>query len=80
MEMMKLKKALALDWDVLAKIEQEGIETVDTNPFYLYVFLFHLYLYSFAASVISRNYTVMEYRFANGLYDCSLNGFFQLFW
>ncbi len=78
--MMKLKTALALDWDVLAKIEQNGIEEIDTDPFYLYVFLFHLYLYSFAASVISRNYAVMEYRFANGLYDCSLKGFIQLFW
>jgi hypothetical protein len=78
--MKRLKTALALDWDVLAKIEQEGIETIDTNPFYLYVFLFHLYLYSFAASVISRNYAVMEYRFANGLYDCSFTNFLRLFW
>ena len=80
--MMKLKTALALDWDVLAKIEQEGIETVDVWPYFhiLFIGLLHFYLYAVAASVISRNYAVMEYRFANGLYDCSFRGFIQLFW
>jgi len=80
--MTRLKIALALDWDVLAMIEQEGIETIDANPWVeiLILGLSHFYLYVVAASVISRNFDVMEYRFANGLYEISFNGFLKLFW
>ena len=78
--MMKLKTALALDWDVLARIEQDGIEDVDVDPFYIYVFLFHLYLYSFAASVISRNHMALSYIFYNDLYEFSFSSFIRLFW
>ena len=80
--MMKLKTALALDWDVRAKIEQDGIETIDTKPYLniLIIGLFHLYLYAFTASVISRNFEALNYIFYNDLYDFSFNNFIRLFW
>lgn len=78
--MRDLKTALALDWDVLARIEQDGLKDIDTDPFYLYVFLFHLYLYSFTASVISKNHEALSYIFYNDLYDFSFSNFIRLFW
>jgi hypothetical protein len=81
-KMKRLKTALALDWDVRAKIEQEGVETIDTWPYLhiLFIGLLHFYLYVVVTSVVSRNFDVMEYRFANGLYSVSFEGFLRLFW
>ena len=80
--MKRLKIALALDWDVLARIDQDGIEIIDLKPCLeiLIIGLFHFCIYTVAASIISKNYAVMEYRFANGLYDFSFNSFLRLFW
>lgn len=81
--MRDLKTALALDWDVLAKIEQEGMEEeVDINPYcdILPLFILHFFLYIVAAAKIAVNYEVLSYRFYNGLYDFSFIGFLRLFW
>jgi hypothetical protein len=80
--MKNLMTALGLDWDVRARIDQDGLETIDTKPYLniLIVGLFHLYFYAFAASVVSRNLDGLSYRFYNGLYDFSFNGFLRLFW
>ena len=80
--MNRLKIALALDWDVRARIDQDGLETIDTKPYLniLVIGLFHLYFYAFTASVVSRNIDGLSYLFYNGLYDFSFKGFLRLFW
>lgn len=80
--MKNLRIALALDWDVRAKIEEEGLETIDANPWVeiLFLGLFHLYFYAFTASVVSRNLRGLSYRFYNGVYEFSFEGFLRLFW
>lgn len=80
--MKNLKTALALDWDVLARIEQDGIEEVDINSYVdvLPLFIFQVCLCIVAAAKIAMNYEVLSYRFYNGLYDFSLTGFIQLFY
>jgi hypothetical protein len=80
--MKRLKIALALEEDVLDRIENHGIETIDLTPSLeiLVIGLLHFLIYMVAASVISRNMEGLVYRFYNGLYEISFDGFLRLFW